>query len=132
MKWFQKELPKVPQGPVNYPSDIIVQTELATYFIKGKSKLRVFSDRCLDSWSMDVVQGSEASVSKFKKAGVLGFRPGTLVKDISNSKIYIISDNTRRHITNPDVFDLHGIDYSKAMVVSSEEINLHPEGEVLS
>ncbi len=131
--WFQKK-PEffIPTKPLNYPSDIAVETELAVYFIKGSSRLRFFSERCLSSWDLILVPGSEASLSKFKKAGVLGFRPGTVVKDISDSKYYIISDNKRRHIVNPDIQEVMGLDLANAIVASSDEIKIHPEGEVLS
>lgn len=122
----------VPQEPVNYPSDVVVETESGYWFIKGKNRLRIFSDRCLDSWQVDVLPGSDASVSKFKKAGVLGFRNGTLVKNIADGRYYLISDNKRRHIVSPDVFDKYGFNIDFAMVVAQAEIDIHAEGEVLS
>lgn len=121
-----------PQEPVNYPSDVVVETESGYWFIKGKSKLRIFSDRCLASWQVDVLPGSDASVSKFKKAGVLGFRNGTLVKNIADGHYYLISDNKRRHIVSPDVFDKYGFNIDVTMVVAQAEIDIHEEGEVLS
>lgn len=132
--WFlrQKASRPVPQEPVNYPSDVVVETESGYWFIKGKNKLRIFSDRCLDSWQVDVLQGSDASVSKFKKAGVLGFRNGTLVKNIADGRYYLISDNKRRHIVDPDVFDKYGFNIDTTMVVAQAEIDIHEEGEVLS
>lgn len=132
--WFlrQKDSRQVPQEPVNYPSDVVVETESGYWFIKGKNKLRIFSERCLNSWQVDVLQGSDASVSKFKKAGVLGFRNGTLVKNIADGRYYLISDNKRRHIVSPDVFDFYGFDIDTTMVVSQDEIDIHEEGEVLS
>lgn len=132
--WFlrQKQNRPVPQEPLNYPSDVVVETESGYWFIKGKNKLRIFSDRCLDSWSVDVLPGSDASVSKFKKGGVLGFRNGTLVKNIADGRYYLISDNKRRHIVSPDVYEVYGFDINSAMVVSQSEIDIHDEGEVLS
>lgn len=133
IQWFQpKKTKPLPSEPVNYPSDVVVETESGWYFIKGKNKLRIHSQRCLDSWSVDVLQGTDESVSKFKSAGVLGFRNGTLVKDISTGKYYLISENKKRHIVSPDVFDYMGFDISKAMVVAADELFIHEEGEVLS
>ena len=76
--------------------------------------------------------GSDTSVSKFKKSGVLGFRNGTLVKNIADGRYYLISDNKRRHIVSPDVFDKYGFNIDITMVVAQAEIDIHEEGEVLS
>lgn len=133
MKWLQPKTTKpLPQEPVNYPSDVVVETESGFWFIKGRNRLKIHSDRCLDSWSVDVLQGTDASVSKFKNAGVLGFRNGTLVRNIATGKYYLISENKKRHIVSPDVFDYMGFDIGMAMVVSDEELKIHDDGEVLS
>jgi len=133
VKWFQpKPSSSVPQQPVNYPSDVVVETESGYWYIKGKSKLRIFSDRSLDSWQVDTLPGSDASVSKFKQVGVLGFRNGTLVRNIADGRYYLISENKRRHIVSPDVFEYYGFDMAYAMSVSQAEIDIHDEGEVLS
>lgn len=132
--WFlrQKDSRPLPQEPINYPSDVVVETESGYWFIKGKNKLRIFSERCLNSWQVDVLPGTDVSISKFKKAGVLGFRNGTLVKNIADGRYYLISDNKRRHIVSPDVFEKYGFDIDTTMVVAQSEIDIHEEGEVLS
>jgi hypothetical protein len=135
VKWFQpktqepKPLPKI---PLDYPSDVIVETENGWYFIKGKSKFKINSERIFQSWRVKPLLGTDASVSKFKNAGMLGFRNGTLVRNIADSKYYLISENKRRHITTPDVFDRFGFDEYDAILVSQSEIDIHEEGEVLS
>lgn len=118
--------------PVNYPSGVAVGTENGVYFIKGKTKFKVASDRVLDSWSFDVLPGSTASVSKLKYGGLLGFRSGTLIRNIADNRLYLISDNKRRHIRSPDVFERYGFDETSVILVSEEEVNLHDEGEVLN
>lgn len=134
IQWFQPKRanPPLPEIPLSYPSDVFVETESGVYYIKGKNKFRLFSDRVLDSWQVDVLQGTDASVSKFKNVGVLGFRNGTLVRNIADGRYYLISENKRRHIVSPDVFDYYGFDITYAMTVSQAEIDLHEEGEVLS
>lgn len=124
----------IPHKPLNYPADVFVRTELATYYItKGNMRIKVFSDRVLDSWCADVLEGSENSISGIKKSSsVLGFRNGTLVQSVADSKCYLISANKRRHITNPDVFDVYGFDTDTIVLVSQDEINLHDEGDVLA
>lgn len=133
--WLQKR--KSNPGPsrvevaVDYPSGLAVSTGEVVYFIKGRSKFKVFSDRVVESWSFNPVPGSEESLKRFKRVGTLGFRDGTLIKNFADGKTYLISDNKRRHIENPDIFPKFGLDESRVLVVSQEETNLHDEGEVL-
>lgn len=123
---------QLPTVPLSYPSDVFVETESGVYFIKGKSKFKVHSERVLASWRVGVLAGTDASVSKFKTVGTLGFRNGTLVRNFADGKFYLISENKRRHIRNPDVFNKYGFDTNNILVGADSEINLHEEGEVLS
>lgn len=135
MAWFQKDKPTTTArvlSPVDYPSGSAVETESGVYYIKGKTKYKVFSDRVLDSWNFGMIlPGSAASVSKFNYGGPLGFRDGSLIKNIADGKIYLVSANKRRHIQSPEAFSRFGMDRSKTMEVSQAEINLHEEGEPL-
>ncbi len=140
MKWFQPTplapKPQVPQEPLNYPVDVVVETESGHYLIKrtnaGVKKMRFFSQKSFDSWNYVALVGSDASVSKYKNAGVLGFRNGTLVKNFADGRYYLISENKRRHIVSPEVFDKYGLDINQTYLVSQAEIDIHDEGEVLS
>ena len=49
-----------------------------------------------------------------------------MVKDISDGKIYLISDSKSRHIINPDVLEWIKTDIVKA---GQKEILVHEEGE---
>ena len=64
-------------------------------------------------------------------AGKLGFRDGTLIKNIADGKMYLISQNKKRHIVDPDSFIKYGIDRSKVIEVSESEANSHELGENL-
>jgi hypothetical protein len=111
---------------------VVVETENGWFFIKGKNKFRINSERVLSSWRVDTLPGTTASVSKFKNAGLLGFRNGTVIRNIADGRYYLISENKRRHIVTPDVFDTYGFDYEKVILVSQAEVEIHEEGEVLS
>ena len=115
----------------NFPSGIAVKTDKNTYWVRDGKLYRIISERAENSWSFTTVHASESALSKFKVVGKLGFRDGTLIKDISDGKIYLISQNKRRHITSPDVFDNFGLDRSKIVEVSSEESEMHLLGEKL-
>jgi hypothetical protein len=66
-----------------------------------------------------------------KLAGKLGFRDGTLIKNIADGKLYLISQNKKRHIVDPDTFDKYGLDRSQVIEVSAFETSMHELGEEL-
>ncbi|QGH78256.1 hypothetical protein SEA_TRIBUTE_64 [Streptomyces phage Tribute] len=107
-----------------------MQTENGVFFIKGKFRFRITSDRILSSWQYPfVISSTEAACAKYRIGGKLGFRQGTLVEDMSNGKIYLISENLRRQIVSPDFFGVMLFPRDKVIEVSPEEIALHKEGE---
>ncbi|MGA1048239.1 MAG: hypothetical protein ACO3UU_09525 [Minisyncoccia bacterium] len=118
-------------SPTNFPSGLAARTDKCTYWIKDGKRYKLISDRAAKSWSFTTVNATEAALSKFKVVGKLGFRDGTLIKNISDGKIYLISQNKKRHITSPDVFNNFGLDRSKIIEVSEEEVNMHDLGESL-
>jgi hypothetical protein len=65
-------------------------------------------------------------MAAYPASGVLGFRDGSLVQDISDGKIYLISDNKRRHVIEPNVLEWIEIEVIKA---GQKEIAVHEEGE---
>jgi hypothetical protein len=79
-----------------------------------------------------VVETSEAALAKYRVVARLRFRNGSLLQDMSDGKMYLISENSRRHITSPDVLERIGAVGERWMRVSSDEILLHPEGAPLA
>lgn len=118
-------------SPTNFPSGIAVKTDKATYWIKDGKRYKLVSDRAASSWLFTTVNATENALSKIKLVGKLGFRDGTLIKDISDGRIYLISQNKRRHIVSPDVFDMFGLDRSSIIEVSNTEALMHEQGEDL-
>lgn len=80
----------------------------------------------------NIVEASDSAVKHIPVAGKIGFRDGTLIKNIADGRIYLVSHNKRRHIVNPDVFDKYGLRCDDVLTVSEDETNLHEEGEVLN
>ena len=115
--------------PTNFPSGIAVQTDKATYWIKDGKRYRLISDRAAKSWAFTTVKATEAALSGIKLFGKLGFRDGTLIKNIADGKMYLVSQNKLRHIVDPDVFNKYGLDRSIIMEVSESEIKAHELGE---
>lgn len=133
MKKIFKSTPEVSiiSQPTNFPSGIAVKTEKSTYWIKDGKRYRLISDRAAKSWMFPTVLATENALASFKLAGKLGFRDGTLIKNISDGRIYLVSQNKKRHITSPDVFEKYGLDRSLILEVSEEEANMHEQGENL-
>ena len=117
--------------PIVFPSGLAVKTEKAIYWIKDGKRFRLISDRAANSWAFTTVKATEQAVSLMKVAGKLGFRDGSLIKNIADGKMYLISQNKRRHIVDPDSFDRYGLDRSKLIEVSESEIKAHDIGEIL-
>ena len=117
--------------PTNFPSGIAVKTDKDTYWIKDGKRYRLVSDRAATSWSFTTVNATEAALTGFKLAGKLGFRDGTLIKNIADGRIYLVSQNKLRHIVDPDSFTRYGLDRSKVVEVSENEISAHDLGEKL-
>jgi len=123
---FKKKIKKQ-YNPI-VPSGLIAHTEKGYFYIKGNKRFKFVSDKAMNSWSLPIVETSEVSLVGFSSAGVLGFRDGSLINDISDGRIYLISDSKRRHIVDPDV--LEWLD-SEIIKVGQKEIFVHPEGEKL-
>lgn len=117
--------------PTNFPSGIAVKTDKATYWIKDGKRFKLISDRAAKSWCFTTSNATEQALSGIKLAGKLGFRDGTLIKNIADGKIYLISQNKKRHIVDPDAFNKYGLDRSKIIEVSETESVAHDLGEDL-
>ena len=117
--------------PTNFPSGLAVKTDKATYWIKEGKRYKLISDRAAKSWSFTTVNATEAALSGIKLVGKRGFRDGSLIKNIADGKIYLVSQNKLRHIVDPDIFDRYGLDRSKLIEVSEAEIKAHDIGENL-
>lgn len=118
-------------SPTNFPSGIAVKTESATYWIKDGKRYKLISDRAAQSWCFTTVLATEAALSGIKLVGKLGFRDGALIKNVSDGKMYLVSQNKLRHIVDPDSFNRYGLDRSKLVEVSEKEILAHDLGENL-
>lgn len=117
--------------PTNFPSGIAVKTEKSTYWIKDGKRYVLISDRATQSWSFTTVLATETALAGIKLVGKLGFRDGTLIKNVADGKMYLVSQNKLRHIVSPDSFALYGLDRSKMVEVSEKEFLAHDLGETL-
>lgn len=135
---FQTKTPR-PDSPVGYPSGLFIETESGYYYINSSnSRLRCVTKAVVDSWAPPrIVRSSEAACLNFPIKGKLLFRNGSLLHDVSSGKVYFISEGKRRQLVTPTAWEtVGGIDPHGRSVrpirVSSDEINLHKDGEPLA
>jgi Ni/Co efflux regulator RcnB len=131
MKKIRKQKPTRIIDPTIFPSGLAVSTEKNIYWIKDFKRYRLISKRAAESWMFTTVMATETAVSGMKLAGKLGFRDGTLIKNIADGKMYLISQNKRRHLVDPDSFAKYGLDRNSVVEVSESETAAHELGDSL-
>lgn len=128
---FRKKQPQLPPPKakdVALPTGSAIKTDSGWFYIKGNKKFRILSERILDSWKFDrVIYVTESCAARYKTMGKLGFREGTVIKDIYTNELFLISDNQKRQISSPDV--LTNLDIENIVTVSHEEAGIHVRGE---
>lgn len=129
MRLWKPQPKSLPKKPVKYPDGLALDTGENVWYTKNGLLYKCYSQRTLDSWRFKVIKTTPEAVAGFKQGGILGFRDGTLLRDISDGKLYLVSGNKRRHIVSPDFFDLYGFEKSDAVLASRAEIELHQPGE---
>ena len=113
------------------PGGLIASTEKGDYLVKGNKRFKFVSSRARDSWNLKTIKTTEFAMSDCKISGIVGFRDGTLIRDISTHKIYLISDYKKRHVVSPDFFKSLGYSMKDVLLVPSRELVAHQEGEPL-
>lgn len=118
------------------PAGTFIRTEKGYFYVYSNTRRYPFPTlRCMQSWSPQrVLKLSEdtPAVKKLKTIGKMKFRDGSLLANLADGKLYLVSEKKVRHITNPDVLVNLGIDRYRAVWVSDAEIKLHEEGEPLN
>ena len=128
LKAFQTQKTVKSYSPV-VPSGLIAYTEKGYFYINGLKKFKFVSERAMLSWNLPVIPTTDDKLNNFKLFGTLGFRDGTLIKDISDGKIYLVSDSKRRHVVDPDVLEWLRTDIIRA---AQKEVLIHEEGDPLN
>jgi hypothetical protein len=111
-----------------YPiSGLFYKTERGYFYIRSGKRYKVYSDRCFSSWCVSAIDTDFKNISQMPYAGILGFRDGTIIHNLADGKIYVVSDNKKLHIKTPDAFPEGWIEANK-VTVSEAEVGLHKEG----
>jgi hypothetical protein len=129
---FKKKRQQIlPTTPTEYPDGVVVETESGRWYIKGRFRFLIPSDRIFYSWRFPtIIKSTDAALSKYLKNGKIGFRSGSFLYNTGDGCYYLISGNVARKISNPDVFATFGLDPRDATWVSEEELGIHKSGEV--
>jgi hypothetical protein len=102
------------------------------YMKQGGKVYRFASERAFQSWSVPLRRfHSKYHGPPPESDGVLGFRAGSLIQGFYDARVYYISDNLRREITSPDVWEAFGFQWDEVIVVNKKELELHELGEEL-
>jgi len=110
------------------PSGMIAHTEKGYFYIKGDKRFKFISDRARISWNLREVTTTESAMSDVKLSGIIGFRDGSLIRDVSTSKIYLIVDNKKMLVADPDVISDLGFKKHDIVLVSKREADFQKEG----
>lgn len=124
-----------PIRPVDYPSGICLKTSKGTYLLaKDGKRYRIMTKNIYDSWNFPLtVITTELALENYPVAHTkLGFRDGTLLNNVADGRMYLVSDSTLRHITDPAVFVRLGVTKDDCLLVSDAEINIMQQGEEIT
>lgn len=129
---FKKKSSKAKFLRTDFPQGAVVHTESGYYFINGKTKKPIRNKRVLDSWSFPlIIESQDLALRSFITAPPLGYRDGTLIRDISDGKVYLISRQLRRQIVDPSALEMLGKKVSDAIWAAHVEVVIHDEGNDL-
>lgn len=125
---------KLPTEPQVYPVGSAVESDGKYYYIKSSTvRMRIPSKYILQSWNFHrIIPTSEVALKDYKIMGRLGFRSGSLIHNVADGKIYLVSENKLRHIQSPEALELIGAGKDDAVTVPDTDIKLHDIGEPLT
>lgn len=94
------------------------------YVLEGCKKRHIPSVEVYYSWFdwRDVVTISANELDSYATASDLTFQPGSLIKADNQPDVYVVVGTTRRHISNPSVFEGLGYGWSNIVITNPAEV----------
>lgn len=128
---FKKKLTNIPLD-IELPDGLFYRNLLdRSIFYKKDGVLFSVSEIVFGTWNTRALPTSQRNLDHYRRAGKLGFRDGTLIKNFVDGRIYLISNSRRRLVTSPNVLAQLGGE-GAVMSVADEYIKMHLEGEPIS
>jgi hypothetical protein len=123
-----RQVEPVEQDLRNIPDGTAIESKGIYFYVKNGRKLRIPSLPILQSQNYPrVIKVTPQAANAIpNSAAKIGLREGSVVRDISDGKLYLISGNKARHITSPIVLSQLG--NPDAILVSNQDILLHEGG----
>lgn len=122
----------LPSSLTEYPKGICIETEAGRFYLHADGKrYKITSEEVYRSWFFPLtVRTTEAAVANIPLALTkLGFRDGTLIYNIKDARLYLVTQGTRRPIVSPAALSRLGLTKDSAMVVSDSDVNLMKLGD---
>jgi len=133
-KQVAKNTPILINKIIKYPKwSYVYNIETDEFFlILEKTKKKFISKKAFNSWNVFSIVGNTKNLSNHLLDGKIGFRPGTLIKCISEEPFYLVdSGNIIHQINNPEVFEI-GYSYDNCYIISKEELDFHEKGDPIN
>jgi hypothetical protein len=129
VKMFRRKQTKTEHRVTSPPNGSFLFDGEDTWLVKSGKLYQLHSARAADSWSANPIKIPAGWVNTMGLtiAGTVGFRDGSLIKDIVSGKIYLVSDSRTRLVVSPNVLDILGRD--RIIEVGPDEVGIHKEGE---
>lgn len=122
--------PRRPDTPTSYPDGVCVKTESGYFLIRQGKRYRLPTTRVYKSWKFPVtIQTTETAVQNYRIVAKLGFRDGSLIHNIGDGRMYLVSNNKRRRIVSPEALNTLQVTREDFTWVSEKEIQLQEQGE---
>ena len=118
-----------------YPTGALLQARNSTltYYVKNGVKHELLSDGLLASnfnGEPPVVIDDDALADYFD-GDPITFKDGSLIANIGDSKVYLISNGERRYIPDEQTFAQLGFSFDDVAWIGDTLFELHPEAEAL-
>lgn len=118
-----------------YPQGALLQdsTTGGVYFVENGNKHPIKSREVLDNrfsyWIISPQTPEE--LAEYKLSDPVKFMDGTLVKDITEPAVYVISEEKRLPIPSEEIFLGLGYEWEDIVVTDTKSLEMHELGEVL-
>jgi len=118
-----------------FPDGSLLRTTSGVGYLENSSIRPIINPQAFDSrfkWK-DVIDITQAEWNSYPISPAMGLREGMLVKEQNNPDVYVITNQVRRHIPSPIIFEQLGYRWENITVVPDSTLSmLHSVGPVMA